>query len=163
MFAESDATIVCWAMGLTQGRDAVATIREIVNVQLLRGMIGRPGAGLCPVRGHSNVQGDRTMGIWHEPPRWLAAAGQLLGVAMPTKHGYDTVAALQALREGRARVFMALGGNFAAATPDTAVSEAALRSCALTVHVSTKLNRSHVVPGQTSLILPCLGRTERDR
>ncbi|GAA4678507.1 FdhF/YdeP family oxidoreductase [Phytohabitans rumicis] len=163
MFAASDATIVCWAMGLTQQREAVATIRELVNVQLLRGMIGRPGAGLCPVRGHSNVQGDRTMGIWHEPPRWSAAVGDLLGVAMPTTTGYDTVAALRAMRDGRVRVFMALGGNFAAATPDTAVTEAALRSCALTVHVSTKLNRSHVVPGETSLILPCLGRTERDR
>jgi molybdopterin-dependent oxidoreductase alpha subunit len=163
MFASSDATIVCWAMGLTQQREAVATIREIVNVQLLRGMLGRPGAGLCPVRGHSNVQGDRTMGIWHEPPSWSAAAGDLLGVPMPTRRGYDTVDALRAMRDGRVRVFMALGGNFAAATPDTAVTEAALRSCALTVHVSTKLNRSHVVPGATSLILPCLGRTERDR
>ncbi|MFD0741227.1 FdhF/YdeP family oxidoreductase [Phytohabitans flavus] len=163
MFASSDATIVCWAMGLTQQRESVATIRELVNVQLLRGMLGKPGAGLCPVRGHSNVQGDRTMGIWHEPPPWLAAAGDLLGVPMPTRLGYDTVEALRAMRDGRVRVFMALGGNFAAATPDTAVSEAALRSCALTVHVSTKLNRSHVVPGATSLILPCLGRTERDR
>ena len=163
MFASSGATIVCWAMGLTQQREAVATICEIVDVQLLRGMLGKPGAGLCPVRGHSNVQGDRTMGIWHEPPSWSAAAGDLLGVSMPTRRGYDTVDALRAMRDGRVRVFMALGGNFAAATPDTAVTEAALRSCALTVHVSTKLNRSHVVPGVTSLILPCLGRTERDR
>jgi molybdopterin-dependent oxidoreductase alpha subunit len=163
MFASSDATIVCWAMGLTQQRESVATIREIVNVQLMRGMLGKPGAGLCPVRGHSNVQGDRTMGIWHEPPSWSGAAGDLLGVPMPTRRGYDTVDALRAMRDGRVRVFMALGGNFAAATPDTAVTEAALRSCALTVHVSTKLNRSHVVPGATSLILPCLGRTERDR
>ncbi|MGN9907980.1 FdhF/YdeP family oxidoreductase [Phytohabitans sp. LJ34] len=163
MFASSGATIVCWAMGLTQQREAVATIREIVDVQLLRGMLGKPGAGLCPVRGHSNVQGDRTMGIWHEPPSWSAAAGDLLGVSMPTRRGYDTVDALRAMRDGRVRVFMALGGNFASATPDTAVTEAALRSCALTVHVSTKLNRSHVVPGATSLILPCLGRTERDR
>jgi molybdopterin-dependent oxidoreductase alpha subunit len=163
MFESSGATIVCWAMGLTQQREAVATIREIVNVQLLRGMLGKPGAGLCPVRGHSNVQGDRTMGIWHEPPSWSPAAGDLLGVPMPTRRGYDTVDALRAMRDGRVRVFMALGGNFAAATPDTAVTEAALRSCALTVHVSTKLNRSHVVPGAASLILPCLGRTERDR
>jgi len=163
MFVDSDATIVCWAMGLTQQRDSVATIREIVNVQLLRGMIGRPGAGLCPVRGHSNVQGDRTMGIWHEPPAWIAEVGRLLAVDLPTERGYDTVEAIRAMRDGRVRVFMALGGNFAAATPDTAVTEAGLRSCALTVHVSTKLNRSHVVPGATSLILPCLGRTERDR
>jgi molybdopterin-dependent oxidoreductase alpha subunit len=161
-FAESDATIVCWAMGLTQGRDAVATIREIVNVQLLRGMIGKPGAGLCPVRGHSNVQGDRTMGIWHEPPAWVPGLGVALGVAMPRDRGLDTVEAIRAMRDRRATVFMALGGNFAAASPDTEVTEAALASCELTVHVSTKLNRSHAVPGATSLILPCLGRTERD-
>jgi molybdopterin-dependent oxidoreductase alpha subunit len=163
MFAASDATIVCWAMGLTQRHDAVAAIREIVNVQLLRGMIGKPGAGLCPVRGHSNVQGDRTMGIWHEPPPWTAPLGELLGVAMPTRRGYDTVEAIRAMRDGRARVFMAVGGNFAAATPDTQLTEAAMRSCSLTVHVSTKLNRSHALPGTTSLILPCLGRTDRDR
>ncbi|NUT22097.1 MAG: FdhF/YdeP family oxidoreductase [Hamadaea sp.] len=161
-FAESDATIVCWAMGLTQGRDAVATIREVVNVQLLRGMIGRPGAGLCPVRGHSNVQGDRTMGIWHEPPSWVPALGDALGLPMPAERGFDTVEAIRAMRDGAAKVFFALGGNFAAASPDTAVTEAALASCELTVHVSTKLNRSHAVPGATSLILPCLGRTERD-
>jgi molybdopterin-dependent oxidoreductase alpha subunit len=163
MFADSGATIVCWAMGLTQQPDSVATIREIVNVQLLRGMIGKPGAGLCPVRGHSNVQGDRTMGIYHEPPAWLAALEAQVGVAAPERVGYDTVEAIRALRDGRARVFMALGGNFAAATPDTEVTEAALRSADLTVQVSTKLNRSHVVPGRAALILPCLGRTERDR
>jgi molybdopterin-dependent oxidoreductase alpha subunit len=162
MFADSPATVVCWAMGLTQHPEAVATIREIVNVQLLRGMIGRPGAGLCPVRGHSNVQGDRTMGIWHEPPPWLGRLGGTLGVPMPNRPGYDTVAAIRAMAAGRVRVFAALGGNFAAAAPDTARTEAALRSCALTVQVSTKLNRSHVVPGRTALILPCLGRTERD-
>jgi len=162
-FAESDATIVCWAMGLTQGRDAVATIREIVNVQLVRGMIGKPGAGLCPVRGHSNVQGDRTMGIWHEPPSWLPALGEALGLPMPPRRGFDTVEAIRAMRDGHAKVFFALGGNFAAASPDTAVTAAALAACELTVHVSTKLNRSHTVPGATSLILPCLGRTERDR
>ncbi|NUT08607.1 MAG: FdhF/YdeP family oxidoreductase [Hamadaea sp.] len=161
-FAESDATVVCWAMGLTQGRDAVATIREIVNVQLLRGMIGRPGAGLCPVRGHSNVQGDRTMGIWHEPPAWVPALGDALGLALPVERGFDTVEAIRAMRDGAAKVFFALGGNFAAASPDTAVTEAALAACELTVHVSTKLNRSHTVPGTTSLILPCLGRTEHD-
>jgi molybdopterin-dependent oxidoreductase alpha subunit len=162
-FADSEATVVCWAMGLTQQREAVATIREIVNVQLLRGMIGKPGAGLCPVRGHSNVQGDRTMGIWHEPPLWIPALGDTLGIAMPLQRGHDTVEAIRAMRDGRAQVFMALGGNFAAASPDTAVTEAALASCSLTVHVSTKLNRSHAVPGATSLILPCLGRTETDR
>jgi molybdopterin-dependent oxidoreductase alpha subunit len=162
LFADSPATIVCWAMGLTQQRDAVATIREIVNVQLLRGMLGKPGAGLCPVRGHSNVQGDRTMGIVERPPAWAPALGAALSFEVPTQHGYDTVEAIRAMRDGKARVFLALGGNFAAATPDTAVTEAALASCELTVHVSTKLNRSHAVPGATSLILPCLGRTEDD-
>ncbi len=162
MLAASEATIVCWAMGLTQRRDAVPTIREIVNVQLLRGMVGKPGAGLCPVRGHSNVQGDRTMGIWHEPPAWVPALSARLGFAAPTRRGLDTVDAIRAMRDGQVKVFVGLGGNFAAATPDTAVTEAALRSCGLTVQVSTKLNRSHVVPGRTALILPCLGRTERD-
>jgi molybdopterin-dependent oxidoreductase alpha subunit len=163
LFAGSPATVVCWAMGLTQGPYAVATIQEIVNVQLLRGMIGRPGAGLCPVRGHSNVQGDRTMGIWHEPPRWLPALGAALGLALPDRRGLDTVEAIRAMRDGRVRVFASLGGNFAAATPDTEVTEAALQRCALTVQISTKLNRSHVVTGKTALILPCLGRTERDQ
>jgi molybdopterin-dependent oxidoreductase alpha subunit len=163
LFADSPATVVCWAMGLTQGPHAVATIQEIVNVQLLRGMIGRPGAGLCPVRGHSNVQGDRTMGIWHEPPPWLPGLGEALGIELPRRRGLDTVDAIRAMRDGRVRVFASLGGNFAAATPDTGVTEAALRSCALTVQISTKLNRSHVVTGRTALILPCLGRTERDR
>jgi len=158
LFAESPATIVCWAMGLTQQTNAVATIQEIVNVQLLRGMIGKRGAGLCPVRGHSNVQGDRTMGIVHHPPAWT----RKLPITVPDTTGHDTVEAIRAMRDGRAKVFFGLGGNFAAATPDTAVTEAALRSCALTVHVSTKLNRSHVVTGDVSLILPCLGRTERD-
>jgi molybdopterin-dependent oxidoreductase alpha subunit len=162
LFADSPATIVCWAMGLTQQREAVATIQEIVNVQLLRGMIGRPGSGLCPVRGHSNVQGDRTMGIVERPPSWSATMGRSLSFSVPAHHGYDTVNAIRAMRDGRARAFLGLGGNFAAATPDTPVTEAALRSCALTVHIATKLNRSHVLPGEVSLILPCLGRTERD-
>jgi molybdopterin-dependent oxidoreductase alpha subunit len=163
LFAESPATIVCWAMGLTQQRESVATIQEIVNVQLLRGMIGRPGAGLCPVRGHSNVQGDRTMGIAPKPPAWVPKLGELLGVDLATAPGYDTVDAIRALRDGRARAFLSLGGNFAAATPDTPVVAEALQRCRLTVHIATKLNRSHVQPGTESLILPCLGRTERDR
>jgi len=162
LFADSPATIVCWAMGMTQRRDSVAAIREIVNVQLLRGMLGRPGAGLCPVRGHSNVQGDRTMGIVEHPPVWAPRLGELLGVALPADSGFDTVDAIRAMRDGRASVFLGLGGNFAAATPDTAVSTAGLRGCALTVHIATKLNRSHVLPGAESLLLPCLGRTERD-
>ncbi len=158
LFASSPATIVCWAMGLTQRRDSVPSIREIANVQLLRGMIGKPGAGLCPVRGHSNVQGDRTMGIAHFPPAWT----QKLPIPVPPENGHDTVESIRAMRDGDAKVFVGLGGNFAAATPDTEVAEAALRSCALTVHISTKLNRSHVVTGDVALILPCLGRTERD-
>jgi molybdopterin-dependent oxidoreductase alpha subunit len=162
LFAESSATIVCWAMGLTQQRESVATIREIVNVQLLRGMIGRPGAGLCPVRGHSNVQGDRTMGISPRPPQWAPRLGELLGIAVPTEPGLDTVDTIRALRDGRASIFLSLGGNFAAATPDSTVVAEALRGCRLTVHIATKLNRTHVLPGAESLILPCLGRTERD-
>ena len=162
-FADSDATIVCWAMGLTQQHNSVATIQEIANVQLLRGMIGKPGAGLCPVRGHSNVQGDRTMGIWEKPPPWVPKLGELLGFTPPEHHGYDTVKTIHAMRDGKLRVFVGLGGNFVAATPDTEVTEEAMRGCALTVQISTKLNRSHVVTGRTALILPCLGRTELDR
>ncbi|SFP97201.1 oxidoreductase alpha (molybdopterin) subunit [Amycolatopsis arida] len=163
MLAASERTIFCWAMGLTQHRHAVPTIREIANVALLRGMIGKPGAGLCPVRGHSNVQGDRTMGIWEKMPEpFLRRLEEEFGITVPREHGWDTVEAIRAMRDGRGRVFVGLGGNFAAAAPDSALTERALRSCALTVHVSTKLNRSHVVPGRTALILPTLGRTERD-
>ncbi|MGH3677324.1 MAG: FdhF/YdeP family oxidoreductase [Mycobacterium sp.] len=163
MLAESERTIACWAMGLTQHRHAVPMIAEIANVLLMRGMIGKPGAGLCPVRGHSNVQGDRTMGIWEKmPDKFLAALDDRFGIVSPREHGVDTVDAIRAMRDGRAKVFMGMGGNFASATPDTAVTEAALRSCSLTVQVSTKLNRSHVVHGATALILPSLGRTDRD-
>ena len=163
MFAESERTVACWAMGLTQHRHAVSMIAEIANVLLMRGMIGKPGAGLCPVRGHSNVQGDRTMGIWEKmPEEFLAALDDRFGIVSPREHGVDTVDAIRAMRDGRAKVFMGMGGNFASATPDTAVTEAALRSCALTVQVSTKLNRSHVVHGREALILPSLGRTDRD-
>ncbi|MGX9792557.1 FdhF/YdeP family oxidoreductase [Mycobacterium sp. MMS18-G62] len=163
MMAASERTVVCWAMGLTQHRHAVPMISEIANVLLMRGMIGKPGAGLCPVRGHSNVQGDRTMGIWEKmPEKFLAALDSRFGIVSPRDHGVDTVDAIRAMRDGRAKVFMGMGGNFAMATPDTAVTEAALRSCALTVQVSTKLNRSHVVHGATALILPSLGRTDRD-
>ena len=163
MMIESQRTIVCWAMGLTQHRHAVPMISEIANILLLRGMIGKPGAGLCPVRGHSNVQGDRTMGIWEKmPEEFLAALDSHFGIDSPREHGVDTVDAIRAMRDKRAKVFMGMGGNFATATPDTAVTEAALRSCSLTVQVSTKLNRSHVVHGHTALILPSLGRTDRD-
>lgn len=155
MLMASQRTTVCWAMGLTQHTHAVATIGEVTNLLLLRGMIGKPGAGVCPVRGHSNVQGDRTMGIWEQmPEEFLAALDREFDITSPRKHGYDTVAAIRAMRDGRAKFFMAMGGNFASATPDTGVTEAALRNCALTVQISTKLNRSHLVHGATALILP---------
>lgn len=163
MLAASERTVVCWAMGLTQHHHAVATIGEATNLLLLRGMIGKPGAGVCPVRGHSNVQGDRTMGIWEKMPEtFLSALDDRFGITSPRKHGYDTVDAIRAMRDGRAGVFIGMGGNFVSATPDTEVTEAALRSCALTVQISTKLNRSHLVHGRTALILPTLGRTDRD-
>ncbi|MFD9790525.1 FdhF/YdeP family oxidoreductase [Streptomyces sp. NPDC059070] len=163
MALASRRTIVCWAMGLTQHKHSVATIREVVNFLLLRGNIGRAGAGVCPVRGHSNVQGDRTMGIFERPaPAFLDALEKEFGFAPPRHHGYDVVRSIEALRDGRAKVFFAMGGNFVGATPDTEVTEAAMRRAALTVHVSTKLNRSHAVTGRRALILPTLGRTDKD-
>lgn len=163
MLEGSRKLITCWAMGLTQHRNAVSTIREVVNVHLLLGAIGRPGAGLCPVRGHSNVQGDRTMGIFEKMPEpFLAALDRECGIRSPREPGYDTVAAIHAMHRGAAKVFFALGGNFLQASPDTAYTADALRNCELTCHISTKLNRSHLVTGRTALILPCLGRSERD-
>jgi molybdopterin-dependent oxidoreductase alpha subunit len=163
MLADSKRTIYCWAMGLTQHKHAVPTIKEVANLALLRGMIGKPGAGLCPVRGHSNVQGDRTMGIWEKmPEKFMSRLSEEFGIPIPRKHGMDTVDSIRAMRDGKGKVFFAVGGNFASATPDTELTENALRSCELTVHVSTKLNRSHVVHGRTALILPTLGRTEHD-
>ena len=163
MVLASERTIVCWAMGLTQHKHSVPTIREVVNFLLLRGNIGRPGAGVCPVRGHSNVQGDRTMGIFERPaPAFLDALDREFGITSPRHHGYDVVRSIQALRDGDAKVFFAMGGNFVGATPDTAVTEAAMRRARLTVHVSTKLNRSHAVTGTRALILPTLGRTDKD-
>ncbi|MDI5963175.1 FdhF/YdeP family oxidoreductase [Streptantibioticus silvisoli] len=163
MVLEARSVVVCWAMGLTQHKHAVPTIREVVNFLLLRGNVGRPGAGVCPVRGHSNVQGDRTMGIFERPaPAFLDALEREFGFAPPREHGYDVVRAIRALRDGDAKVFLAMGGNFVAASPDTLVTEAAMRRARLTVHVSTKLNRSHVVTGARALILPTLGRTEKD-
>ena len=162
--AATTKIVVCWAMGLTQHRQAVATIREIVNTVLLRGSIGRRGAGLCPVRGHSNVQGDRTMGIVERPSEQLLdALAERFAFAPPRHHGFDTVATIAAMAAGRVDVFVGLGGNFAAAAPDTDATTAALERCALTVQVSTKLNRSHAHCGAEALILPCLGRTEADR
>ena len=157
------SVIVCWAMGLTQHPNSVPTIREIVNFLLLRGNIGRPGAGPAPIRGHSNVQGDRTMGIWEKmPDSFLDALRDEFGFEPPREHGMDTVDSIRAMRDGKVEVFFALGGNFASATPDTAVTHAALANCGLTAHVATKLNRSHVCHGREALLLPCLGRTERD-
>ena len=163
IFIESERTIFCWAMGLTQHRNAVANIQEIVNLMLLRGQIGKPGAGLCPVRGHSNVQGDRTVGIWERPSAsFLDKLGAEFDFEPPRNHGFDTVRAIQAMHDGQGKVFFALGGNFLSATPDTDFTAEALRRCRLTAHVSTKLNRSHLITGERALILPCLGRTEID-
>jgi len=159
----SKAMIACWAMGLTQQKHAVATIQEIVNLMLLGGHMGRPGAGVCPVRGHSNVQGDRTMGIWEKmPDSFLDKLKEVFGFEPPRKHGYDAVDAIKAMHAGRGKVFFAMGGNFLSATPDTEFTADALRKCRLTVHVSTKLNRAHLITGERALILPCLGRTDRD-
>ncbi len=163
LWIDSERTIVCWAMGLTQHKHAVATIEEVTNTLLLSGMMGKPGAGVCPVRGHSNVQGDRTMGIWEQMPEsFLAAIDSEFGITSPRAQGYDVVDALRAMRDGRVGVFMSMGGNFVSATPDTEVTKAAMARCRLTVQVSTKLNASHLATGTTALILPTLGRTDRD-
>src|SRR6218665_1749242 len=160
--AETDQIIWCWAMGLTQHKNAVGNIQEVVNLTLLRGAIGKPGAGLCPVRGHSNVQGDRTMGINERPrPAFLQALGAEFGFTPPEHHGLDVVATIEAMNAGRVKVFFALGGNFLSATPDTEATAEALRRPGLTVQVSTKLNRPHLVTGRRALTLPCLGRIER--
>ena len=161
---DAKSVVVCWAMGLTQHKHSVPTIKEVVNFLLLGGNVGRPGAGVCPVRGHSNVQGDRTMGIFERPTAaFLDALRDEFGFEPPREHGYDVVRAIRALRDGTAKVFLAMGGNFVAASPDTDVTETAMRKARLTVHVSTKLNRSHTVTGARALILPTLGRTEKDR
>jgi len=163
VYCGAKSAIFCWGMGITQHQHSVATIQMLVNLLLLRGNVGRPGAGACPVRGHSNVQGDRTMGIWEKPPAALLdRLRDVAGFEPPRRNGYDTVESIQAMLDGRGKVFFAMGGNFAAATPDTVATWKALRRCELTVHVSTKLNRSHLVHGREALILPCLGRTEID-
>lgn len=163
IYLKSNRTIICWAMGLTQNKYAVITIQHIVNLMLLKGNIGKPGAGLCPVRGHSNVQGDRTMGITENPNEgFLHSLERAFNFTPPLNHGYNTVEAIKAMYEGKVKIFVGMGGNFASATPDTDYTEKALRKCELTVHVSTKLNRSHLVTGRQALILPCLGRTEID-
>lgn len=163
VLARKKKIIVCWAMGLTQHKNAVDNVREIVNLLLLKGSIGKEGAGTCPVRGHSNVQGDRTMGIYEKPSeKFLDSLKSVFNFEPPREHGYDTVETIRAMASGKAKVFFAMGGNFLSATPDTEFTGKALEKCDLTVHVSTKLNRSHLVHGKTALILPCLGRTEQD-
>jgi molybdopterin-dependent oxidoreductase alpha subunit len=162
-YAASKAVIACWAMGITQHKHAVATIQEIVNVMLLRGNIGRQGAGLCPVRGHSNVQGDRTMGIDHHLRHpFLDRLGAVFGFEPPRVAGYDTVGSIAAMERGDVKAFVALGGNFVSAAPDTDRTARALESCKLTVSISTKVNRTHLYPGAKALILPCLARSEDD-
>lgn len=163
LFLQSNRTVFAWAMGLTQHKHSVPSIKEIVNVALLQGNLGRDGAGLLPVRGHSNVQGDRTMGIFEKMPKpFLDSLDEEFAFASPRVHGTDTVAAIRGMRDGGIRFFMGMGGNFVKAAPDTEVTEAALRSCEMTVQVSTKLNHSHFAAGERALILPTLGRTDRD-
>lgn len=163
LIANSNKIIVCWAMGLTQHKNAVDNIREIVNLLLLKGSIGKKGAGTCPVRGHSNVQGDRTMGIWEKPKEaFLKALDREFSFQAPRAHGYDVVDAIEAMHDKKAAVFIGMGGNFISATPDTEYTAEALKNCSLTVHISTKLNRSHLIHGKRALILPCLGRSEQD-
>lgn len=163
LIIEKKKIIISWAMGLTQHENGVDNIKEVVNILLLKGSIGKEGAGTCPVRGHSNVQGDRTMGIWEAPkPAFLDKLDEVFGIESPRDHGYPVVDAINAMHEGKAKVFFAMGGNFISATPDTEYTAEALRKTNLTVHVSTKLNRSHLIHGKTGLILPCLGRTEKD-
>jgi len=159
----SNKIIICWAMGLTQHENAVDNIRELVNLLLLKGSIGKEGAGTCPVRGHSNVQGDRTVGIWDAAPQaFLDKIEAKYGFKPTAKHGYSVIESIKAMYEQNAKVFFGLGGNFISAVPDTVYAAKALAQCNLTVHVSTKLNRSHIVTGKEALILPCLGRAEKD-
>ncbi|WP_314146079.1 FdhF/YdeP family oxidoreductase [uncultured Leifsonia sp.] len=163
LYIRSERVIITWAMGLTQQKNAVATLKELITLLLLRGNIGKPGAGASPIRGHSNVQGDRTMGIWERmPDRFLDALQREFGFDPPRAHGFDALQTLEGLQRGAIDVFFAMGGNFVAAISDTAAAEAAMRGASLTVQVSTKLNRSHVVTGEEALILPTLGRTEVD-
>ncbi|QBE47936.1 FdhF/YdeP family oxidoreductase [Leucobacter triazinivorans] len=162
-YLNADRVIICWAMGITQHRKGVDTIREIINLLLLRGNIGKPGAGASPIRGHSNVQGDRTMGVWEQmPDSFLDALGAEFGFEPPRAHGVDAVHGIRALDQGKIKVWMGLGGNLLGAISDTNLAESAMRKTRLSVQLSTKLNRSHVVTGEEALILPVLGRTEID-
>lgn len=161
---QSNKTIVCWAMGMTQHKNAVANVHMMTNLLMLQGNLGKPGAGVCPVRGHSNVQGDRTMGIWEKPSQsFLDALQSEFGFTPPQDHGTDTIESIEKMHSGEIKVLYALGGNFFRATPDHDLTAEALSKCDLTVQVSTKLNRSHLYTGKTALILPALGRTEIDR
>ncbi|EJB06957.1 molybdopterin-dependent oxidoreductase alpha subunit [Rhizobium leguminosarum bv. trifolii WSM597] len=163
VYTNAERVICTWAMGVTQHLHSVATIREIANFMFLRGNIGKPGAGLCPVRGHSNVQGDRTVGINEKPADdFLDALEKRFRFTVPREHGHNVLAAIGAMLDGSARAFIGLGGNFARATPDSALVEKALRQLKLTVNIATKPNHSHLMPGETAFILPCLGRTEID-
>jgi len=163
MILNCEKIIICWAMGLTQHENAVDNIRELVNLLLLKGSIGKEGAGTCPVRGHSNVQGDRTVGIWESASQgFLDKIEQKYGFKPTTKHGYTVIDSIKAMHEKKAKVFIGLGGNFVSAAPDTNYTAIGLSQCDLTVHISTKLNRSHLVNGKEALILPCLGRSEKD-
>lgn len=163
LIINNEKIIFCWAMGLTQHENGVANIQEIVNILLLRGSIGKPGAGTCPVRGHSNVQGDRTMGIWEKPKtEFLKKLEERFGFIPPEKHGYDTVECIKAMNEEKVKVFVGLGGNFISATPDSNFTAESMMKCDLTVQVSTKLNRAHLVTGEEALILPCISRSEID-
>ncbi len=163
VYEDADRSIVSWCLGVSQHEHGVDTVREIVNLLLLRGNLGREGAGPSPVRGHSNVQGNRTCGIDHRPAEeFLDRLARVCGITPPREHGLDTVGTIAAMRRGEVKVFVGMGGNFALAAPDTPLTHEALRSCDLTVQVSTKLNRSHLVHGRQALILPCLGRTEKD-
>jgi molybdopterin-dependent oxidoreductase alpha subunit len=163
MVADANRMIICWCMGLTQHHNAVEGIQELINLLLLGGHIGKPGAGACCVRGHSNVQGDRTMGIWERPPAaFLDALEREFHFSAPRKHGHDVVDTIKAMQNGAIKVFVGLGGNFLSAAPDTAYTATAMSRCDLTVYVSTKLNRGHLIPGKQALILPTLGRSEKD-
>ncbi|SDF04617.1 oxidoreductase alpha (molybdopterin) subunit [Mucilaginibacter pineti] len=163
MLKNTSRIIICWAMGVTQQKNGVATVKEIVNLSILKGAIGKPGAGLCPVRGHSNVQGNRTMMIWDKPkPKQLDKLKEVFGFEPPRDHGYDVVESIQAMHAGKLKVFFAMGGNFLSATPDTLYTADAMRKLEMAVHVSTKLNRSHLVHGDETLILPTLSRSDKD-
>ncbi len=163
LLIEKKKIIICWAMGLTQHENGVNNIREVVNILLAKGSIGKPGAGTCPVRGHSNVQGDRTMGIWEKPKEgFLKNLDTHFSINCPREHGYDAVESIKAMNKGKVKMFMCLGGNFVSATPDSEYTGNAIQNCDLTIQVSTKLNRSHLVTGKEALILPCIARSEND-